>query len=360
MLRRRAGTIAESIVRRAPAGSVALIFAGGSLARGAVWACDVAGTLEVYSDIDLYVVVEDPSFVAAVQAAARRAIAEVEAGREPGVLFLRGVDVGVYTREDLRAQPVRPGTADLGTNHLVLYGDPGRLPGMLPAPEEMDGVEALYLLENRAWDAWRPPRGDASRERLRRVLSLKLDLDIAVAHMIVAGAGVASITNPAPALRAPATFAIDEDVRAAGVRAIDARCDPGALADLEENGESPLQRVGRAWLALAPWPLDAPGADAAALFAARCAQGRRLANARQWVRTAGCAGVAKPRALLAVWRCSARSPRSVLRLHPLAQVLLRGDALEVHAANARRVTAALGFGLGTLDERVRAAHAAIS
>jgi hypothetical protein len=53
VLRRRAGTIAEAIVQRAPEGAVALVFAGGSVARGNPWWAVVGDRLEIYSDIDL-------------------------------------------------------------------------------------------------------------------------------------------------------------------------------------------------------------------------------------------------------------------------------------------------------------------
>jgi hypothetical protein len=339
-----------------------LIFAGGSLARGAPWAAELDGKLEVYSDIDLYVVVEDVAFMDGVRAAVRAAIRQEEV-EEGGVRFLRGVDAGVYTREDLRAQPVRPGTADLGSRHLLLHGDEKAVQALLARPQAMLPGEALYLLENRAWDAWRTDDSDPARARLSRVMSLKLDLDIAAACMIVDGADAASVSDPASMLRAGSLPGLDPAVRDAGLRAADARDDLGVFLQNARDEEPCMARVCRAWLALAPRVMNDTGAGAAALLARRCRVGKRADNLREFVRVAGCVGISRVGALAHAAGCSARSPRAALRLHPLARAFAESGGEEVareHIAYVERVTSALGFVTGPLDDRVRAAHVAIS
>lgn len=358
VLRRRAGTIAEAIVARAPAGAVAHIFAGGSLARGGVWAATIDGILEIYSDIDLYVVVDAPALRGAVRAAAAAVLHA--AGEVPGVRFLRGVDAGVYTRADLRAQPLRPGTADLATRHIVLHGS-APLPGdLLPgAGGAMPAAEALYLLENRSWDTRDGAEPGTPAARLECVRALKTDLDVAAAYMIVAGCDPCAVADPAASLGAGELPGVPPDVRAAALRALAAREDPGAFLAGAPVGGGALATVCRAWLDLAPRVLDAPGAAPGDLLARRCNAGHRMDNAREFVRVAGCAGIGRVRALGGALRCSARSPRTTLRVHAIAQALA-GVEWDAHAAHAARVTAALGFGAGTLDERVRRAQRALA
>jgi hypothetical protein len=359
VLRRRAGTIAGAIVRRAPDGSVALVFAGGSLARGAVWAARVDGILEIYSDVDLYVVVEKHAEAAIVRAAVDAALRDDANDTPPGMLLLRGVDAGVYTPSDLRAQPVRPGTADLREHSLVLHGDATRLADLLPPVETMWPEEALHLLENRAWDVWPVEHGDPARERLARVMEFKVSLDIAAAYMILSGAQAQLIADTVAGLRA-GIAPMPEEVYAAASRAADAREHlEVAFRDRREDVRA-LERLSRAWRDVAPTVMGMSGTDVVTLVARRCSEGRHFANAREFVRTAGCLGMTKVTAMRRAPGCSVRSPRSVLRMHALARVLLEGAALAAHESCADAVTGALGFNVGTLDERVRAAHRALS
>lgn len=365
VLRRRAGTIAESIVRRAPRDSIRAIFAGGSVARGAVWAAQCDGRLEIYSDIDLYVVVRSATHADGVRAAAAEAIRDTDAG-EPGVRYLRGVDAGVYTHDDLRAQPLRPGTADLAARHVALCGDADSIPSFLPpeaariAPEE-----ALYLLENRAWDAQEPAGEDPGRRRRRRVLSLKLDIDIAASWLIVAGADASAAADPVDTLARGTPPGVSAEVAARALRAGRARDDLASFfAGTSDVEDLPMAaRVGAAWRELAPHILALPGGDDEALVAKRCHEGRRTANLREFVRVAACVGLRRRHALFAGLFCAARSPRATVRVHAIAGALAHAGAqhvLATHTAHAERVTLALGFATGTLDERVRATRVAIS
>jgi hypothetical protein len=361
LLRRRAGAIAASIVRHAPPDSIAVIFAGGSVARGAVWGAAVANCLEIYSDIDLYVVIAAPEHAAGVRAAARAALRDL-ASSEPGVRYLRGADVGVYTREDLRAQPVRPGTADLAERHLPLYGDAGKIAMLVPqAGGRVDPAEALYLLENRAWDFDEPAATDPAVRRLQLVLSLKLDLDIATAHRIVAGVQARDLSDPA----APAGSGITSPpVAAAAARAIRARDDLAGFLAVAGSSEvePPIVRACNAWRELAPHVLALPAADGATLVAARCSEGRWIENSRKNVQAARSAGRSRVQAIIGGVRCAGRSARATVRVHAIARALMRVEpagSMRSHLTHLDHVTAALGFRDGTLDDRARAARHAL-
>ena len=94
--RSRASAMALELVKRSPQDAIACIFAGGSLARGEVWCARIDDELEVYSDVDLYVVVSEEGL-----AAVRSAAAAITTPGVSGVRFLRSPDIGVYTRGDL-------------------------------------------------------------------------------------------------------------------------------------------------------------------------------------------------------------------------------------------------------------------
>ncbi len=173
---------------RVGARSIRTIFAGGSVATGNVAAIEVDGVLEILSDIDLYIVVNDDVNEAEVRRMARGAVDDVVA--EPGVHYAREHDVGVYTRDELLAQPLRPGTVHLARQHVLLYGDNDVFNGM----GEMDStqipvVEGLYLIENRLREQFvmRGTFEDDRNVRLRRFHALKICLDAATAELVGAG-----------------------------------------------------------------------------------------------------------------------------------------------------------------------------
>ena len=125
------------------------IFVGGSVAAGEEFLCRAGDEVEVYSDVDLYVVVDDAVDVQEARRRGRECAREVPLAG-PGYKFYRSPDVGVYTFEDLASQPARPGTVGLDRRHRMCFGDatvPERAAkriGSTIAPSE-----ALYLLENR-------------------------------------------------------------------------------------------------------------------------------------------------------------------------------------------------------------------
>ncbi len=359
--------MALELVKRAPQDAIACIFAGGSLARGEAWYARIDGELEVYSDVDLYVVVDDEAKLAAVRSAAA-SLATPEAG---GVRFLRPPDVGVYTRSDLAAQPARPGTIDLPVHHLLLHGDssvPERLPRL--DPSRIVREEALYLLENRVTEiAATDPGSQGGRERLTMILALKARLDVHVAHAIAEGSFVPTLAARAKAFASAPSAGLDAVAHDDIADAYRAAADPGAwLAGRRgrEERERALSVLTRAWRALAGNVLGLPNESSIELaVATRCREGARIENARELVRLRHHAGLSVGRALSAASRLSQRSPRATLRLDGLVRELhARGEYdarhFSAHEAYMDRLTRTFGFTDGPQEVRARTMHHVIS
>jgi hypothetical protein len=128
---------------------VRAIFVSGSVVRLETAWFNRGGTYEIYSDVDIFVVVEDDAAWEESRRLARRAIDDIERVREAFEL-IRPIDVGVFVLSDLLAQPARPGTVDIARSHYLLYGD-AEIPKMMAhiSSASIDPSEGLYLLENR-------------------------------------------------------------------------------------------------------------------------------------------------------------------------------------------------------------------
>ena len=368
MQRARAGAIARELVAQSPRGSIACIFAGGSFGRGEVWAAEIAGQLEVYSDLDIYVVARDTGSVAAVSAAAPGVSSRAPA--IDGVRFLRAPDIGVYALPDLRAQPLRPGTIALAVHHVHLYGDDS-IPQSLPAhdAERIPAEEALYLLENRLAELAAPPdERDASGARMESIRALKAMLDVHAAHAIVAGSFVPTFQARAQCFATDPPATLDDVARDDIAAAYRAAGDLAALlgaSDPRREREVARRSLARAWRRLAPLVPETAGAvGVAAMLGRRERLGMRPANAREVVRLRRRTGMPAWRALAAAAFLSRRSPVRALRLDALARELhaegeLDGAAFTAHQRYLDRLTRTFGFG-GELEKRVRSMHAVIS
>jgi hypothetical protein len=370
---RRADDVARELVERAPAGSILAVFAGGSVGRSEVWARPEGEVLAIHSDIDLYIVITEGADEDAVRDAAARAASATPDIRD-GVVFLRGIDAGVYRLPDLLAQPARPGTVDMREHHQWLYGDRAILDALAPAANRsIAATEALYLLENRAWDvlgATAAAEGAGAHDAARaRVQAAKAILDVGAAHLISEGRFVPTYLSRMDALR----------------RRVPARLAPPALAAIETAeavrlGNAPLHTldardalvlVADAWCELAPSIIAKPeGAsadtdDVPALLATRCARGALLDNYREFIRLRRRARWSLFAAATAGLRFATLSPRAVLRTHALARGLVESArapaaALAFHADYVGAFAAHLGFDEGRLDSRARAALRAVS
>lgn len=361
MQRERARALSDLVVGSAPAGSVVSVFAGGSLGRDEVWAAAIDGTLEIYSDIDLYVVTGPNASAAGFRETARLVTPPAPPA---GVRFLRPADIGVYTREDLSAQPLRPGTAELDTHHLMLYGDEsiprslgGRSAAAIPAEE------ALYLLENRVFELTEAAKRAEGRMALAQ--ALKARLDVYSAHAIANGTFTATLAERARRFRAETPPTLDQDARAFIAEGFDAVRDLGAWMSGRRAGED-TQRTLRAlvstWRALAPRILgeEAPPAE---LVAKRCRGGAIAPNARDVLRLRRRLARSLASIVPAIAVLDRRSPVDALRIDALARCLAAesdsGD-FAGHFAYIERLTHQFGFNEGSLEERARRMHAAIS
>jgi hypothetical protein len=360
--------LCADILAGVPAGLVRAAFLGGSAARGEVWAARVEGDWEIYSDLDVYVVVSDARALRPVRAQAKAASERLSAA-SGGARFLRGAEVGVYTIGDLVAQPARPGTVGLSREAFWLFGERSLLDAL--AVWDLRGIapgEALYLLENRIAElSGLDASGDPARQRLARVLALKTRLDVGAAHLIAAGSYATSARGRAEAIRAHPPATMNARVRAELEEAFSDRDRLDAY--LAASGPAEVARAvalaADAWRTLAERVLGSPGGTAAALVDRRCARGRRWGNYREFVRLRHAAGGSRGGGAVSGIRLAAFSPRAALRTHALVVALRRAEpasapGLAVIEHYVDRATRALGFNDGSLERRVAAAHRAIS
>jgi hypothetical protein len=367
IMHERAAEAVRNLVSRVPAGAIRAAFAGGSVGRNEVWSAVEGTTLAIYSDLDLYVVLSDHADENAVRRAAAALVVEIPSGCH-GVLFHRGLDVGVYHTDDLLAQPVRPGTIDLAEHHLWLYGDRAIVERLRAAMSgSINAGEALYLLENRSWDALEAvaEAGQSRAPARAAATAAKVVLDVLSAHLIAEGRfrPTHAARYAESAQRAPAQLSREE----MGTIARAERFRSGDAASRVEPAVA-LAMVANAWCVLAPAILScahsAPQAPAT-LLAARCNRGAWSENYREFVRLRHRARLSLPLAAATGWRFAALAPRAALRTHALVRALIESarvadHAVAFHAAYVARMASRLGFHQSTLDERARAALRAVS
>jgi hypothetical protein len=264
---------------------------------------------------------------------------------------------------DLLAQPARPGTVDLAAHHVWLHGDRAIVAEMRRSFERpIPPVEALYLLENRAWDALLMRDDPRAPAGLRRATSAKVVLDVAAAYLIAEGrfqpthdARWSAMSERAPAgvsARLLEALVVADRIRRGDV-----------TASLEPHRVQSI--LCEAWLALAPTMLATPALAPAELVALRCRRGDVVANSREFVRMRRRVGISLPVAAAIAWRHARLSPTAALRTHALVRALSENEfattpALSFHAAYVARLASCMGCVEETLDMRVRAALKAAS
>jgi hypothetical protein len=182
--------ITERVLEELGRDSVRSVFLSGSTVRGEVSAYQAGDVLEIYSDVDVWVIMNDGADIPAARSRVRE-IAEAAERRGDGYHIFPRPDVGVVSVSDFAGQPGRPGTVDLSAARELLYGDD------LPSangwrPPDIDPLEALYLLENRAveWADVRDRLTEDADDGLRRFAAyalLKAGLDTGSALLIALG-----------------------------------------------------------------------------------------------------------------------------------------------------------------------------
>ena len=178
--------------------NVLSVFLTGSVA-GQETACYTDGVFhEIYSDLDIAVVVSDCVDLERSRCSMRRLAADFDLAGPDYRLFARP-DIGAFSLEDLHAQRARPGTVGIAHNHRVIFGSkdvPRDLELLAATP--IDPEEALYLLEHRLLESHEVAEHEsgsvstASWRRYAHYVTLKSCLDAMSAVLIVCGRYVPS------------------------------------------------------------------------------------------------------------------------------------------------------------------------
>ncbi|MCZ6766686.1 MAG: hypothetical protein O7D32_07115 [bacterium] len=171
--------------------NVRCVFVSGSVSRDEVTAHESDGVIELYSDVDIGIVVSSSVDTQAAKERIRREIARIP--REGNAFHMYAPpDVGVYRVDEMMRQKARPGTVNFG-GAKILYGEPDIVTdAAISIGTNIDPGEALYLIENRlneSAEAERMLTDDATRGQIRYAtyIGLKCYLDIATAVLIVLG-----------------------------------------------------------------------------------------------------------------------------------------------------------------------------
>ena len=334
ILARIAETAVERILQALGNNSVLAVFLSGSAARGRIAWFDGGERLEIYSDLDISVVVSNNSRWEECRRRARAAAATVSLEGEHFKIF-RPPDVGVYTLEDLGRQPARPGTVDVAAAHRLLYGDPA-VPATLSklAGMPMSGQEALYLMENRLLEQADllkalPDSPSPGTGRFLSYTALKAGQDAGAALLIFANRFSSDPADWPARLRAaadaPETASLFPEGALESIeRSLDALRDLAAFLGREEPaGLAEWSRVER--LILAVWFNIAarlyPGVPSnwAGLTAARCRRGRTVSNIREFRLLARRSKIGALPAVLMGVLGRRFSPLSAMRLAGLVQ-----------------------------------------
>ncbi len=372
--------IVRCILERLGSETVESIFVSGSAARGDVAAFSGPDGVEIYSDLDLFVVVRDPRGLEETRRRARRAAADVSREGE-GYRIFPEPDVGVFSEDDLLSQKPRPGTVEIAGSHVVLHGNhktPIRT-GRFSA-SAIDASEGLYLIENRLAevsglsDRIDKERSDGCRRYLFYVLS-KSCLDAVTAMLIALGRFHPSREERMKRFREARSRGECSRFLAEGSVSHIERC-YGSLNDLQMTLESGDVTPGfrsevesvllGAWMGIAKHASSLGTEEWSELLDWRCKRGRWLGNSRElWV-LAGRMGGSRAGVLFRCRTLARFSPVDALRLSGMVEVLLRRrdrdtadgaprmDAIEKgYVAAIDGLTRAFGYGTGPVFQRAR-------
>lgn len=187
-----ASTITQSILAALGNASIETIFLAGSVAEDRIAWYDADDHIEIYSDLDLYVIVSPGVDILEAREKARSVIPSLPLATDEYTIY-REPDIGVFDEEYLLSEPDRPGTVQIPDYHRVLYGrkDIAEKTRRFDAAQ-IGREEALYLLENRLVEgaALRERMGDDPADGILRSIyytSLKQCLDVVSAVLIADG-----------------------------------------------------------------------------------------------------------------------------------------------------------------------------
>jgi hypothetical protein len=372
--------VARAVAEELHGETIDSVFVAGSVARDEVAAFAGPEGVEIYSDLDLFVVLQDARDAEGARRRARRAAAGVPRVGD-GFRIVPEPGVGVFSEEDFLSQKPRPGTVEIAEFHVVLCGNaetPKKAARFIAS--QIDVTEALYLVENRLCELagleerLEEDPSDTIRRYLRYARS-KSCLDAASAALIAAGrfhtargermrrireeAPGNGVSRYLPPSAAAAVERAHEDI--AGLRATR---EPTVAYDPSSRGvvEGVLLEV---WNRVAR---DASGlgtGDWERLVGWRAKRGRWIANARElWV-LGRRMGVPRRRVIAGAARTGLLSPVDALRLSGVVEALLNrtGDTDDsVRDAGALQrgyvaildgLTRTFGHGTGPVFRRAR-------
>jgi hypothetical protein len=357
----------SGVLEAADGADVRAVFVGGSVAGGEA-ACRVNGSsVEIYSDVDLYVVVGDSADLEDVKSRCRAAGGNVPL-RGDGFVFYRAPDVGVYKFEDLASQPARPGTVGLGTRHMMLYGEKD-IPenAARRIGNNISPGESLYLLENRLLEMSvlqsRAGEKDSIDAGYASFVACKTCLDVVAATLIVSGQFEAGRSDQLRRLRA---MAMDEDIGWSDAQLEFAGLCDTALHKMPAPGwaESvPFELTAGAAIALAlnVWKRIAAGFEKnwSSTLMRRCRNGEYLRNFRQFRALNTRCGFKQRGAMVSGAKLSRYSPVDVLRMSALIHYLNDNDSNQPEIEHVMqsvgpyldRLTSHCGFDNGRLLAR---------
>ncbi|MFQ5511643.1 MAG: hypothetical protein ACE5EO_07315 [Candidatus Krumholzibacteriia bacterium] len=360
--------------------NVESIFVTGSVARGEAAGYVAGGFVEVYSDVDVAVVVDDAVDLDECRMVAKR-IASAHERQTDSYRVFPVPDVGVFTHDDLRAQRARPGTVDMDRARQVIFGSDRAPEGANGrSPSGIDRSEALYLLEHRLLESREvcSGTGGEGHERYAHYVTLKNGLDAVSAILIGLGKYEPSreerlrvfwreeTQRAAARLLSPGAV---ETIRAceAAMRDLQGALVPGA-DDFAARRLEVDRLLLRLWKSVSD---DAAGRAGEGWYDAirrRTAGGTAHRRVRELMVLARRRSVSRPQVLLGARRLARFSPVDTLRLIGLIESLLAVCADEVTDARIEReflgmvdgLTRRFGFREGSLFRRGREMYRAIT
>jgi predicted nucleotidyltransferase len=363
-----ADRIVNTVVDCLGDGEVLSIFVAGGFARGEIARFERPGFVEIYSDLDVYVILRRPQDL---ESARRRVAVRVAAlPRETGTYrIFPEPDVGVYSEEDFLAQKTRPGTVEISDSHVVLHGsaetprEARRFAAAAIAP-----AEALYLIENRLAEmgelARLVGRGEPEGfERYVRYVILKSGIDAVAAALIGLGLFQSSRAARMEAFRAARSRGDLRGLFSEEAAALAEACYEGVVnlqRTLETNPSGPadLRRDVEAML-LGLWKASAvrlspvESDDWSDLVEWRCKAGRWPGNVRELSALARRTSRSRFGVLRHSGGLGKLSPVDALRLSGTVEALLEQGEGEAAGTSLRREAIESGY-LRVLDELTRA------
>jgi len=355
----RADSLAQAILGAVGADDIVSIFAGGSAASGDIAAYDTGERIEIYSDIDLYVVVRDGCGEDTIRDRVMDVVAAFDDVRDSGrALFVAPSDVGVYAESDIVALVPRPGTVCLH-GARVLFGGEDVVRAAPNDASSIEPYEALYLIENRMTEmAVVDERRDAVGKRYAAYYALKLCADVGIALLVADRRFSCSPEERKEALASAGSIVAPEDMSTivsahAARRDLQSAFAAGSMPDVASAKSLALS----AWIAIARHTEVAESGNWIDAMERRCRKGKAADNLREFVALRSRQGHGKLSSFRMAVGLGGYSPVSALRMSALARLASVGGGenarrLEEIDEFVGRLTRRCGFGDGTLSERV--------